>query len=78
RIIADVKKASTSKGIIKEDFNPLEIALEYSQNGANAIPVLTEPHYFKGNLEYLATIKKSVSTPLLGKEFIVAKYQIAV
>ncbi|MCT7553676.1 indole-3-glycerol phosphate synthase TrpC [Aliarcobacter butzleri] len=77
RIIAEVKKASPSKGIIKEDFNPLEIALEYSQNGANAISVLTEPHYFKGNLEYLSTIKNSVSTPLLRKDFIVDKYQIA-
>lgn len=76
RIIAEVKKASPSKGIIKEDFNPLEIAKEYSQNSANAISVLTEPHYFKGNLEYLTTIKRSISTPLLRKDFIVDKYQI--
>lgn len=77
RIIAEVKKASPSKGVIKEDFDPLNIAQEYSQNGANAISVLTEPHYFKGSLEYLKTIKNSVSTPLLRKDFIVDKYQIA-
>ena len=51
RIIAEVKKASPSKGVIKEDFDPLFIASEYSKNGANAISVLTEPHYFQGNLD---------------------------
>lgn len=76
RIIAEVKKASPSKGIIKEDFNPLEIAQAYSNSGANAISVLTEPHYFQGNLEYLTGIRRYVSTPLLRKDFIVDKYQI--
>ena len=76
RIIAEVKKASPSKGIIKEDFDPLVIAQEYSKNGANAISVLTEPHYFKGNLEYLTAIRRYVPTPLLRKDFIVDKYQI--
>lgn len=76
RIIAEVKKASPSKGIIKEDFDPLAIAQEYSANGANAISVLTEPHYFKGDLEYLTQIRRYVSTPLLRKDFIVDKYQI--
>ncbi|RXJ87356.1 indole-3-glycerol phosphate synthase TrpC [Arcobacter sp. CECT 8985] len=76
RIIAEVKKASPSKGIIKEDFDPLAIAQEYSNNGANAISVLTEPHYFKGNLEYLTQIRRYVPTPLLRKDFIVDKYQI--
>ncbi len=76
RIIAEVKKASPSKGIIKEDFDPLLIAQEYSKNGANAISVLTEPHYFKGELEYLAAIRRYVPTPLLRKDFIVDKYQI--
>ncbi|MEA3289992.1 MAG: indole-3-glycerol phosphate synthase TrpC [Campylobacterota bacterium] len=76
RIIAEVKKASPSKGIIREDFDPLFIAQEYSKNGANAISVLTEPHYFKGDLEYLTGIRRYVSTPLLRKDFIVDKYQI--
>ena len=76
RIIAEVKKASPSKGIIKEDFDPLVIAQAYSNSGANAISVLTEPHYFKGNLEYLTAIRRYVPTPLLRKDFIVDKYQI--
>ncbi len=76
RIIAEVKKASPSKGVIKEDFDPLKIAQEYSSNGANAISVLTEPHYFQGNLEYLTQIRRYVPTPLLRKDFILDKYQI--
>ena len=76
RIIAEVKKASPSKGIIKEDFNPMEIAQAYSNSGANAISVLTEPHYFQGQLEYLTAIRRYVPTPLLRKDFIVDKYQI--
>lgn len=76
RIIAEVKKASPSKGIIKEDFDPVAIAQSYSNSGANAISVLTEPHYFKGDLEYLTQIRRYVPTPLLRKDFIVDKYQI--
>jgi len=76
RIIAEVKKASPSKGIIREDFDPLWIAQQYSEAGANAISVLTEPHYFKGNLEYLTGIRRYVPTPLLRKDFIVDKYQL--
>jgi indole-3-glycerol phosphate synthase len=76
RIIAEVKKASPSKGIIKEDFDPLSIAQQYSNNGANAISVLTEPHFFKGDLEYLTGIRRYVNTPLLRKDFIIDKYQI--
>jgi len=76
RIIAEVKKASPSKGVIKEDFDPIVIAQAYSNNGANAISVLTEPHYFQGNLEYLTQIRRYVPTPLLRKDFILDKYQI--
>ncbi|WP_024954594.1 indole-3-glycerol phosphate synthase TrpC [Sulfurospirillum arcachonense] len=76
RIIAEVKKASPSKGIIKEDFDPLLIAKEYENGGASAISVLTEPHYFKGNIEYLTQIRRYVATPLLRKDFIVDEYQI--
>ncbi|WP_419678424.1 indole-3-glycerol phosphate synthase TrpC [Aliarcobacter lanthieri] len=77
RIISEVKKASPSKGVIKDDFNPLEIAKEYNDNGANAISVLTEPHFFQGNLQYLKEIKKITNIPLLRKDFIIDKYQIA-
>jgi indole-3-glycerol phosphate synthase len=76
RIIAEVKKASPSKGIIREDFDPLSIAQQYSKNGANAISVLTEPHFFKGDLEYLTGIRRYGATPLLRKDFIIDKYQI--
>ncbi|QKF59040.1 indole-3-glycerol phosphate synthase TrpC [Aliarcobacter lanthieri] len=77
RIISEVKKASPSKGVIKDDFNPLEIAKEYNDNGANAISVLTEPHFFQGNLQYLKEIKNITNIPLLRKDFIIDKYQIA-
>jgi indole-3-glycerol phosphate synthase len=76
RIIAEVKKASPSRGIIKEDFDPLLIANEYAQSGASAISVLTEPHWFKGDLEYITAIRRYTQTPLLRKDFIVDKYQI--
>lgn len=76
RIIAEVKKASPSKGIIKEDFDPLMIAKAYELGGADAISVLTEPHFFKGDLEYLTQIRRYVPTPLLRKDFIIDEYQI--
>jgi indole-3-glycerol phosphate synthase len=76
RIIAEVKKASPSKGVIREDFDPLMIAQEYEKGGASAISVLTEPHYFKGNIEYLTGIRRYVSTPLLRKDFIIDEYQV--
>jgi indole-3-glycerol phosphate synthase len=76
KIIAEVKKASPSKGVIRENFDPLQIAQIYSQNGANAISVLTEPHYFQGDIEYLGGIRRYVPTPLLRKDFIIDRYQI--
>ena len=76
RIIAEVKKASPSKGVIKADFDPLIIAKAYELGGADAISVLTEPHYFQGNLEYLTQIRRYVPTPLLRKDFIIDEYQI--
>jgi indole-3-glycerol phosphate synthase len=76
RIIAEVKKASPSKGVIREDFDPLAIAQAYERGGASAISVLTEPHFFQGDLEYLAGIRRYVGIPLLRKDFIVTKYQI--
>ena len=76
RIIAEIKKASPSKGIIREDFDPIEIAKSYELGGADALSVLTEPHFFLGNLEYLTQIRRYVKTPLLRKDFIVDEYQI--
>jgi indole-3-glycerol phosphate synthase len=76
RIIAEIKKASPSKGIIREDFNPVEIAKEY-QNAADAISILTEPHFFQGSLDYLREISKFSKIPLLRKDFIIDKFQIA-
>jgi len=78
-LIAEVKKASPSRGIISHDFNPVEIALTYAGNGAAAISVLTEPRYFQGSLDYLADIKRALGDmrpPLLRKDFIVDPYQV--
>ena len=76
RIISEVKKASPSKGVIREDFDPLAIAQAYERGGANAISVLTEPHFIQGDIEYLAGIRRYVSIPLLRKDFIISKYQL--
>ena len=76
KIIAEVKKASPSKGIIKKDFNPVEIAKTYEMNGAAAISVLTEEKYFHGHIDYLREIKEEVSLPLLRKDFIFDEYQV--
>ncbi|TQR34540.1 indole-3-glycerol phosphate synthase TrpC [Campylobacter sp. MIT 99-7217] len=75
-IIAEVKKASPSKGVIREDFKPLQIALNYASNSACAISVLTESHFFQGELSFLQEIRKSVDIPLLRKDFIFDLYQI--
>ena len=76
RIISEVKKASPSKGVIREDFDPVAIAQAYERGGANAVSILTEPHYFQGHLDYLAEIRRYVGIPLLRKDFIVSKYQL--
>lgn len=75
-IIAEVKKASPSKGIIRHVFDPVEIAREYEKNGAKAISVLTDKQYFQGSIEYLAEISNVVKIPLLRKDFIVDERQI--
>jgi len=76
RIIAEVKKASPSKGIIRKDFDPLSIAQAYEEGGADSLSILTEPHFFQGDKEYLGMVRRYVSIPLLRKDFIVDKYQI--
>jgi len=74
--ICEVKKASPSKGIIAEDFDPVEIAKTYEKAGADAISVLTEEFYFKGSNDFLTAIRRQVSIPLLRKDFIIDPYQI--
>ncbi len=75
-VICEVKKASPSKGLIKPDFNPLEIAKQYEKAGADAISCLTEEYYFKGSSEYLKLIAENVNIPILRKDFIIDEYQI--
>ena len=75
-VICEVKKASPSKGLIRPEFYPVEIAKEYEAAGANAISCLTEEFYFKGCSKYLSDIRKAVNIPILRKDFIFDDYQI--
>lgn len=75
-VIAEIKKGSPSKGIIKADFDPLEIADCYQDNGATCLSVLTDERFFFGHLRFLALIREGVSLPLLRKDFIIDPYQI--
>ena len=75
-LIAEIKRSSPSKGILRADFNPSKIAITYQQNGASAISVLTDERFFEGKLEYIKKIKESVSLPILRKDFIIDEYQI--
>ncbi len=75
-IIAEVKKASPSKGLIAEDFDYIEIAKEYEQAGASAISVLTEPYFFQGSKDYLKEISENVQIPILRKDFTIDEYMI--
>lgn len=75
-LIAEIKKASPSRGIIRPDFNPEEIAPAYELAGAKAISVLTEEHYFLGDPAYLQQVKVVTSLPLLRKDFIIDDYQL--
>ena len=75
-VIAEVKHASPSKGVIASSFDPIAIAEEYEKGGASALSVLTEPTRFLGDDAYLTSIEKAVSLPLLRKDFIITPYQI--
>ncbi len=76
KIISEVKHSSPSKGVFREDFDPIQIAKSYSRGGASAISVLTDEKYFKGSLSFLKSIRAEVDTPLLRKDFIVDPYQV--
>ncbi|MCH9653816.1 MAG: indole-3-glycerol phosphate synthase TrpC [Planctomycetes bacterium] len=75
-MIAEVKKASPSAGLIREDFQPVEIAQIYETSGAACISVLTDEHYFQGHLNYLKEVRNAVAIPVLRKDFIIDRYQI--
>jgi indole-3-glycerol phosphate synthase len=79
KLIAEVKKASPSKGIIRAEFDPIQIALTYAANGASAISVVTEADYFQGSIKYLKSIRETLgqnTLPLLRKDFLYDIYQI--
>jgi indole-3-glycerol phosphate synthase len=75
-LIAEVKKASPSAGVICKDFDPVRIAIEYEQAGATCLSVLTDEKFFQGDLEYLRDIRAAVKLPLLRKDFIIDERQI--
>jgi indole-3-glycerol phosphate synthase len=77
RLIAEVKQASPSKGVIRPDFDPVAVARTYAENGAAGISVLTDEEFFRGHDRYLQVVREAVEVPLLRKEFLIDPWQIA-
>jgi indole-3-glycerol phosphate synthase len=75
-IIAEIKKASPSAGVISEDFDPIKKAIEYEAFGASALSILTEEDFFMGSISYLKDVKKITNLPILRKDFMIDEYQI--
>ncbi len=75
-LIAEIKKASPSAGVIRADFNPVELALSYASAGADALSVLTDESFFQGHLDYIEAVRTRVSLPVLRKDFIIDPYQV--
>ena len=76
KVIAEIKRASPSKGVLRADFDPVGISKSYSKGGASAISVLTDSRFFKGSLDHLRNVRSAVGLPLLRKDFIIDPYQV--
>lgn len=74
--IAEMKKASPSRGLLRDPFEPIEIAVDYESHGAAAVSVLTEENYFQGSVKHLESVRRTISRPVLRKDFIVDPYQV--